>query len=163
MDLVEHRRLLNSKGSDSEMKYELTKPKLIVDYTVAEQKIKYEFTTADYPDLAKCRWIYMYVNNPSKPTNQPWGQVHINGSEVYGIETAMTCNVVMLQTLNGLWSVCGFSTDNANYAKFDRGLDFKRASDLSTFIAYSPIERIALISYTKFLLEKTQIKIYGYY
>lgn len=37
MDLVEQRRLLNRKGSDEDMGYELTKPKLIVDYTVTEK------------------------------------------------------------------------------------------------------------------------------
>lgn len=60
MDLIRERMLMsNRKGSDEDMEYELTKPKLIVDYTITEKKVKYEFMTTEYPELAKCKWICM--------------------------------------------------------------------------------------------------------
>lgn len=149
--------------SVGDMDYELTKPKLIVDYTVAEQKMEYKFTTADYPDLAKCKWIYMYVNAPSKPTNQPWCNVSINNSDIYGIVRDKTYNIVKIQKLNGLWSACGMCSDNIAFTDSYDGVDFKWPSKISAAIAYSPIESIALGSYTKCLTENTTIKIYGFY
>ena len=145
------------------MEYELTKPKLIVDYTVTEKKVKYEFMTTDYHELAKCKWIYMYVNAPSKPAGQPWVIVSINNSKVYGIAVNFTYNVVKVQKLNGLWSACGMSNDNDAYINSDNGVEFVWPTDISTAVAYSPIERISLSSYTECLQANTQIKIYGYY
>ena len=161
--LLQRRYILSMRKDDNEMDYELTKPKLIVDYTVTEQKMKYEFTTADYPDLAKCKFIYMYVNSPSKPSNQPWCNVSVNNYVVYDLNIRATYNVIKVQTLNGLWSACGFSCDNLALTNFTAGVEFKWPSSLATLIAYSPIERIALGSYTKCLLENTQIKVYGFY
>lgn len=149
--------------SVGDMDYELTKPKLIVDYTVTEEKIKYEFMATEYPELAKCKWIYMYVNNPSKPTNEPWVNVSINYSIVYGIDVNDTYNVVKIQKLNGLWSACGKSDDNIAYINSKNGVNFLYPSDISTAVAYSPIECISLGSYTKCLQANTQIKIYGFY
>lgn len=163
MDLAERRRLLNRKGSDSEMDYELTKPKLIVDYTVTEKKTEYAFMTTEYPELAKCKWIYMYVNAPSKPTSQPWVNVSINKSNLYGIDSNSTYNVVKIQELNGLWSACGMSDDNGSYIDLVAGVNFKWPTRISIATAYSPIERISIGSYTKCLAENTTIKIYGFY
>ena len=163
MNLAERRRLLNRKGSDEGMDYELTKPKLIVDYTITEKKIEYKFMTTEYPELAKCKWIYMYVDFPSKPENQPWVVVNINNSKVYGLETGYTYSVVKIQKLNGLWSACGFRSDNHSYVSSDRGVQFMWPADISTAVAYSQIERISLSSYIKCLEENTTIKIYGFY
>lgn len=164
MDLVRERLLMsNRKGSDEDMDYELTKPKLIVDYTVTEKKIEYKFMTTEYPELAKCKWIYMYVNYPSKPTDQPWVSVKINNSEVYGIASNYTYNVVKVQKLNGLWSACGMANDNSAYIDTLIGTNFLWPSKLSTAVAYSQIESISLGSYTDCLAENTTIKIYGFY
>lgn len=164
MDLVRKRMLMsNRKGSDEDMEYELTKPKLIVDYTITEKKVKYEFMTTEYPELAKCKWICMYVNFLSKPTGQPWVVVSINNSKVCGIDTGYTYNVVKIQKLNGLWSACGTNSDNASYICSDKGTQFFWPTDISTAVAYSPIESISLNSYTNCLAENTTIKIYGFY
>lgn len=163
MDLVERRRLLNRKGSDEDMDYELTKPKLIVNYTVTEKKLEYKFMTTEYPELAKCKWIYMYVNAPSKPTNQPWCAVSINNSNIYRIAHDITYNIVKIQKLNGLWSACGMCNDNNAFIDSYGGVDFKWPTKILTAVAYSPIESIALGSYTKCLTENTTIKIYGFY
>lgn len=149
--------------SMGDMDYELTKPKLIVDYTVTEKKIKYEFMTTEYPELAKCKWIYMYVNAPSKPTQQPWANVNINNSDVYGIAVYDIYNLVKIQEVNGLWSACGMSNDNKSYINSNNGVQFLWPSDMSTVVAYSPIECISLRSHTKCLAENTTIKIYGFY
>lgn len=150
-------------NSVGDMDYELTKPKLIVDYTVTEQKKEYEFTTADYPDLAKCKWIYMSVNAPSKPTNQPWVVVKINNSTVYGISVSNIYNIVEVQKLNGLWRACGMGTDNVSQTNSNVGISMFWPTGLSNMVVYSPIERISLSSYTMCLLENTQIKVYGHY
>lgn len=163
MDLVEHRRLLNRKGSDEDMGYELTKPKLIVDYTITEKKLEYKFMTTEYPELAKCKWIYMYVKFPSKPTNQPWVNVSINNIDAYGINVNAIHNIVKIQKLNGLWSACGMSDNNGAFTDSFSGVQFLWPTRMSTFVAYSPIERISLGSYTKCLAENTTIKIYGFY
>lgn len=149
--------------SVGDMDYELTNPKLIVDYTVTEKKVNYEFMTTEYPELAKCKWICMYVNAPSKPTNQPWVVVSINNRKVYGIDVGSTYNVVKIQKLNGLWSACGMSDDNSSFINSNKGVKFLWPTDISTAVAYSPIERISLYSYTKCLAENTTIKIYGFY
>lgn len=149
--------------SVGDMDYELTKPKLIVDYTITEKKVKYEFMTTEYPELAKCKWICMYVNAPSKPTEQPWVVVSINNSKVYGIAVNYTYNVVKVQKLNGLWSACGMSENNPAYITSDMGVQFVWPTDILTAVAYSPIECISLGSYTKCLAENTTIKIYGFY
>ena len=144
--------------SDGDMDYELTKPKLIVDYTITKKKVKYEFMTTEYPELAKCKWIYMYVNFPSKPTGQPWVIVSINNSKVYKIDTSFTYNVVKIPKLNGLWSACGMRDDNNAYINSDNGAQFLWPTDVSTAVAYSPIERISLSSYTECLAENIYYK-----
>lgn len=105
----------------------------------------------------------MYVNSPSKPTNQPWIVTKINNIEVYAIVSENTYNIVKIQKLNGLWSVCGTSSDNVAIINSNRGENFGWPTKLSTAVAYSPIESISLGSYTKCLAENTTIKIYGFY
>lgn len=105
----------------------------------------------------------MYVNFLSKPTKQPWVAVSINNSKVYGINTGNTYNLVKIQKLNGLWSACGTNSDNASYICSDKGGQFFWPTDISTAVAYSPIESISLNSYTNCLAENTTIKIYGFY
>lgn len=89
--------------------------------------------------------------------------MNINNSDVYGIDSNVTYNVVKMQKLNGLWSVCGMSDDNGAFIDLVSGVNFRWPTRISTAVAYSPIERISIGSYTKCLAENTTIKIYGFY
>lgn len=161
MDLAEHRRLLNRKGSDTEMDYELTKPKLIVDYTVAEQQNKYEFTTADYPDLAKCKWILIKTKQTDTENPSAWVDYNINNKIIFRTSGNKKNALVISEQRNGLWqSVGGYY----EYEIVDGNGNTPVSSRIDNYIAIEPINSLSIISWAQnFLKVGATIKVYGFY
>ena len=161
MDLVERRGLLNRKGSDSEMDYELTEPKLIVDYTVAEQQMKYEFTLADYPDLAKCKWIQIQTQQSDTENPSAWVEYNINNKLFFRTSENKKYALVISEQRNGLWQSIG--SINA-YPIVDAQGVASITSKINTYIAFEPINSLSIKSWAQnFLKVGATIKVYGFY
>lgn len=143
------------------MDYELTKPKLIVDYTVAEQKTKYEFTTADYPDLAKCKWLLIAYKKNTQVL-KTYVNLSVNNKLISRFEPNNAMGNIYLWELHGLlFSEVGQHT---NTSFVDSRITFTQNSGITQWYKFEPITSIKLETYTadNFDVGST-IKIYGFY
>lgn len=59
----------------------ITAPEKIVDFTVDEVAMSYEFTTEQYPKIGKCNAFFVSYKK-SQNGSVPWVQIAINGSTV---------------------------------------------------------------------------------
>lgn len=159
--LLQRRYILSMRKDDNEMDYELTKPKLIVDYTVAEQKNKYEFTTADYPDLAKCKWLLIAYKKKTLDL-KTYVNLSVNNKLISRFEPNNAMGNIYLWELHGLlFSEVG---QHSNISFVDSRLTFTQNSGITQWYKFEPITSINLETYTvdNFDVGST-IKIYGFY
>lgn len=162
MDLIRERMLMsNRKKGDEDMGYELTKPKLIVDYTVAEQQNKYEFTTADYPDLAKCKWIQIQTHQEDTENSAAWVSYNINNKMVFRTSGNKKYALVIIEQRNGLWQSIGGYYE---YQIIDGNGTTPVSSKIDNYIAIEPINSLSINSWAQnFLKVGATIKVYGFY
>lgn len=143
------------------MVYELNAPKLIVDYTVDEQKTKYEFTTADYPDLAKCKWIQIKTQQSDTENPAAWVSYNINNKIVFRTSGNKKYSLVISEQRNGLWQSIGCYYE---YEILDGNGPASVSSKTDNYIAIEPINSLSINSWAQnFLKVGATIKIYGFY
>ncbi len=143
------------------MVYELNAPKLIVDYTVAEQQKKYEFTTADYPDLAKCKWIQIQTQQSDTENPAAWVDYNINNKIVFRTSGNKKYALVISEQRNGLWQSIG--SINA-FPIVDAEGVASISSKIDNYIAIEPINSLSINSWAQnFLKVGATIKVYGFY
>lgn len=159
--LLRRRLSLMRRKVNSEMVYELNKPKLIVDYTVAEQQMKYEFTLADYPDLAKCKWIQIQTQQLDTENPSAWVNYNINNKIVFRTSGNKRYALVIIEQRNGLWQSIGSSYE---YQIVDCNGAASVTSKIDNYIAIEPINSLSINSWAQnFLKVGATIKVYGFY
>lgn len=159
--LLQRRYILATRKEDNDMGYELTKPKLIVDYTVAEQQKKYEFTIVDYPDLVKCKWIQIQTQQSDTENPSAWVTYNINNKMVFRSSGNKKYALVISEQRNGLWESIG--SINAFPIVDCEGVA-SITSRIDSYIAIEPINSLSIVSWAQnFLKVGATIKIYGFY
>ncbi len=159
--LLQRRYILATRKEDNDMGYELTKPKLIVDYTVAEQQKKYEFTTADYPDLAKCKWIQIQTHQTDAENSSAWVTYNLNNKIVFRTSGNKRYALAIIEQRNGLWQSIGGYYE---YEIVDGNGSTAVTSRIDNYIAIEPINSLSIVSWAQnFLKVGATIKIYGFY
>ena len=162
---VRRRILEKVKGDDEEVTYELDAPKLIVDYTVTEAKKFYEFTSTDYPDLEKCKWVNIVARGDLD--TQP-GYIHcsVNGTVIGEAPSPSGVWNFEIREATGLFYCEGRSgniyTISSNNPR--RPVTIGTNPVLPRGNKFEPIKKLKFQNpLTNILPENGTIKIYGFY